>query len=458
MAGNRNILVSARRKARRYAKISKDYEYWTRRVKGMVDRAESDDWGTFVVACALLESAVPQDVRARVEREARLDELEDEYCQQMERRHHDCLKACLVSAAVLCSVGVAIWVLMVESAIHGIPGDAFGWIHRLGFQGNWISLTTARLKCPLLRPVCLPVFSVLGALAAGCSLGTLGDKGKLSKGVAIFLSCIVGFECAFVCPALPPVALVLAWCAWRLLDIAKPAALDRIPRQGLINGEYGRRAFALDPHAPLFVKNAIRLAGIFRDSMGYAGGIAREALNRRQTDYGAFVVYNAILSECWAQRQAEEKARAEEEEAALEAKMAAGNNAAEDGEEVADEVTEILEEHQKFNLGALMEDSGFEIGCSVVVALLVGIAIVAMMDIQILATEVWPTAALVLFTVALLAFCTVIGYRTARRAFLVHGLDLRQKFVVALARSAWFSAWLVFLSMSAIKMGSVFVG
>ena len=105
-----------------------------------------------------------------------------------------------------------------------------------------------------------------------------------------------------------------------------------------------------------------------------------------------------------------------------------------------------------------MEDSGFEIGCSIVVALLVGIAIVAMMDIQILATEVWPTAALVLFTVALLAFCTVIGYRTARRAFLVHGLDLRQKFVVALARSAWFSAWLVFLSMSAIKMGSVFVG
>ncbi len=423
MAGNRNILVSARRKARRYAKISKDYEYWTRRVKGMVDRAESDDWGTFVVACALLESAVPQDVRARVEREARLDELEDEYCQQMERRHHDCLKACLVSAAVLCSVGVAIWVLMVESAI-----------------------------------VCLPVFSVLGALAAGCSLGTLGDKGKLSKGVAIFLSCIVGFECAFVCPALPPVALVLAWCAWRLLDIAKPAPLNRIPRQGLINGEYGRRAFALDPHAPLFVKNAIRLAGIFRDSMGYAGGIARETLNRRQTDYGAFVVYNAILSECWAQRQAEEKARAEEEEAALEAKKAAGNNAVEDGEEVADEVTDILEEHQKFNLGALMEDSGFEIGCSIVVALLVGIAIVAMMDIQIQATEVWPTAALVLFAVALLALCAVIGYRTARRAFLVHGLDSRQKFVVALARSAWFSAWLVFLSMSAIKMGSVFVG
>ncbi|MDO5426666.1 MAG: hypothetical protein Q4F54_02700 [Coriobacteriia bacterium] len=39
----------------------------------------------------------------------------------------------------------------------------------------------------------------------------------------------------------------------------------------------------------------MRLAGIYQDSDGFIAEIAKEALSRKQSDYGAFLAYEAFL-------------------------------------------------------------------------------------------------------------------------------------------------------------------
>ena len=456
MAGNRNILVSARSNARRYAKLSKGYAPWVPEVKNLVNRAEGDDWGTFVVACALLELVIPQDLRLRIEREIRLDELENEYRQGIKHKRRACCRICTVGAAILCLIGAVIWVLILNSATSGILGDAFDGIYGIEFQNNWLVLTIVKLICPLFKPLFLPVFSLIGAISVGYTLGALGDKGMIAKSMALVFSCVIGFVCAFLCPILPPLSFIFAWCAWRSLNVAKLCVAEEIPRQFDV-AQYGHREFALDPRAPRFVKNAIHLAGMFRDTDGHIGQIAREALSRRQTDYGAFVVYGAVLSRYFEHIRAERIAKEEEKEATREANVTAddadisiGNNDV--------EVDEQKKEAPVAKLGSGSADSDKKCSVSnktstpiygICVALFVAIAMRAMMNIGVVAMVI-SSSGITVFTILLMAMCVLLGYQSAARALRIYGLSSKSQAIVAVVRAMWFSAWLVFVTASVL--------
>ena len=420
MANQRNIIVE-RDKARRYAKLSAEYASWTPRVKRLVEEANSEDWGTFVVACALLESVVPRAEIDKIERQIEYDRRYAEHAERAEKRDHSLRFACITASVITTAIVYAL--LYVASA------------------SQVFSFTNVKHIAELETAFTIPgliAFSVLGSFSAGFALGSYSDRRKRASNLAMILSCIAGILCAFLCTLIPPVSLILAWTAWRSSDAMKPQVISVLQKQADYKEVHGKRVYARDSRAPWFVKNAIRLAGIYQGSTGSIGNISREALSRNQSDYGAFVIYEAILTEHHAQRRAEESIRKVDE-------MANKSNGYDEDNSpsAADELREAARsDEQTERTSTIMRG----VITSVVVAMMIWFAantsdmFASLFDP--LRTYALNTAFAVLGLISIL-----VGWRSTVRVASIYGISAEEKRMASVLRPAWFAAWVMVLGV-----------
>lgn len=403
MADERNIVV-ARDKARRYGGLSADYAEWVPSVKALVNEAGDDDWGTFVVACALLEDVIPQNEKDAVERQIEVDRRETTFRERMRRRGHGRRTSCVFLAG---AAAAAVFACFYETILTYDP-----FVAGVGFVFESLSMA---------------LFAALGGVSAGFALGARSEWARDNGAFAAFLSCLAGVACAFVCPLFPPVALVLIWAAWHSSDFVKPRVTTALETQVVHRGTHGQRAFAKDPRAPEFVKNAMRLAGVYQASPGEVGQLARETLRRRQSDYGAFVVYDALLSEHHAACQAKALVGADDGEAGGDGRGVAERRRR-DAEREWDDRKVIVRWGVASSIvvaAVLWKSIGFELALADFAALF-GLA------------RYHVSMGIVVVGIAVPVF---VGWRSAVRAAAIHGIDRSGRCLIGVARSAWFSAW-----------------
>lgn len=403
MADERKLVV-ARDRARRYGRLSADYVEWAPSIKTLVNEAGDDDWGTFVVACALLEDVIPQNEKDAVERQIEVDRREAAFRELMHRRGHGRRTSCTFLAG---AVSLVVFACFYGSVMAHDP-----------FSAGLGSVFT---------PLGMALFAAIGGISAGFALGACSERARSNGALSAFLSCLVGVACAFVCPLFPPVALVLAWAAWHSCDLVKPRVVTELESQIAHREAHGQRAFAKDPRAPEFVKNAMRLAGMYRASSGEVGRLARDALQRRQGDYGAFVVYNALLSE---------------HHAACQAKSAVGSGGSDaDGgrSSVAGRRGHDGEMERDGGRSAVKWSIASSLAVAVVLWNLIGFDF-ALADLAALLGSAGPYVAMGVVVASVVALAAV-GWRSGVRAGDIYGIGKNDERLTGAARSAWFSAW-----------------
>lgn len=411
-------ISQAREKARRYSRLSADYAYWSPRVKDLVNNAGNEDWGTFIVASALLEEVVPRNERDRVEREIEFEEEFADYRDRTEKENHVHRRLC-----VTVSVAFAVLCIIVRVALLFGPNPQSG-----PFCNN-----------PVFNVFGFILFSCVGSISSGYALGAYVDRAKRGGVLAFFISCFTGILCPVVCLFFPPVALLLAWCAWRSSNMLKPKVIHTLGTQSTNRENHGQRVYAKDTRAPQFVKNAVRLAGIYSRSEGSVGEISRMALSTNQNNYGAFVVYNALLTEYHAEQQA---------------------NAAVDAiDNEADEENLNGEGGGSSGVGAALHDTAsrpeYSDSRSIVIrgtcsSFAVALVLWLTVDFEVLLASssffVWPyVLGVLVFVVSFVG--VLVGWRSAVRIASIYGLDARCRHLAGIARPAWFSAYTILIGI-----------
>lgn len=276
MIRNSISLVDFRDRATDLICIPDSYADWVPSVKALVRNASEDDFGTFIASKILLESAIPYKHKDNVEKLIKLNDYKKEKTTLLNRKTRDARSFC-VTLSVISSV-IAMAALIIISLCNG---TFFG-----GFKITYFSAVYG-----------IVLFSLIGGFLSGISISYFYISSDIQKNHAFLLSCMAGFSSAFLCVLFPPLVLIISWFAYHESSFIKPRLLD----DSMLSSKYkklkSKRVYARNPMSPQFVKSALRLAGIYNEADSYIGEIASRTLKQDENDYGAFVSYNAILSD-----------------------------------------------------------------------------------------------------------------------------------------------------------------
>ena len=206
------------------------------------------------------------------------------------------------------------------------------------------------------------------------------------------------------------------------------------------------RVFADDPHAPQFVKRAIRLAGLYQHDDGDGGRVARLALAQSQGDYGAFVVYERLLSE-WHERVMMKRV-ADDIASASDVTVVTADEGNPDSTNGSRRIPRAV-----LNRGLI---SGLAtaaiIGSSVnfyKLHQLVGPYFVSISE---------ETHCYIVGVICLGVIGILVGVYTSRRVALTHGLSDSQRRETSIFRASWFAGWisLIFVFVLEIILGMLY--
>jgi hypothetical protein len=275
MASNLTI-ENIRDKAKDYADSSFDYTGWTRNVKNLVREADEDNWGTYIVACALLEEAIPSVDKNQKIRNVDYKEKLSEFIGQLAKVTRTNSVTCAVLSGIIASI---------------IAVMLYGGL----FQG-YITRVAAVVINPAISDYGAILFAISGGAFSGYAFGARTDCLNIDGTTSHIVSCLTGILSPFLCVMFPPVVLLSAWCAWHAS--VKPAAkLVSFSRQSSFRAVGKRRNMrAKDSRAPLFVKDALRLANKYCSKDDEIGEMSRKVLSANQCDYGSFAVWCKILT------------------------------------------------------------------------------------------------------------------------------------------------------------------
>lgn len=388
--------------------VSDSYQSWVPDVKAKIRRANNEDYGTFIVACALLEDAIPKEHKTSIEKQIKLVKHEKLEFKNYQYRKKEKQKSCIVLSCIFGFLGFLLSLWMFSST---------NFSYAFGFD---------RIpNCLYLSGYGTILFGIVGCVSIGYIVATCSMLSKYSKYLCFVLSSVFGFVCSFICSAIPPLSLLFAWYAYHLSVYLHPKYTKDLQYHDIYKKLHGKRVFATNPRAPEYIKNALRLAGIYQTSDDYIKDIALQTLSRKQTDYGAFLAYEAFLQDYHdnINRESIFKSIYGEEQKESE------NNE---------------NSHMPFRhiwKRSKVVVTFFGIMSAILCAAFFSVFVVLINDAITVKTSLPDYFVSVFICCICLVLSILIGIRSSIRVRSIDGLNTIRKCIIVSCRSSWFSAW-----------------